>query len=63
MDYFEISISRKRYNKAFEGYRDEWLKEHFTAIIVVLVVIIVLLIVYGRLKKKGKLKFLRKGGA
>ncbi|MGN0608173.1 MAG: hypothetical protein ACI4J6_03155 [Oscillospiraceae bacterium] len=63
MEYFKISISRNRYNRAYEGYRDEWLKAHFTAIIVVLIVVIVLLIVLGKLKKTGKLKFLRKGGA
>lgn len=63
MEYFKISISRGRYNRAYEGYRDIWLKAHFTAIIVVLIVVIVLLIVLGKLKKKGKLNFLRKGGA
>ncbi|MCD7730835.1 MAG: hypothetical protein LUI05_05000 [Oscillospiraceae bacterium] len=63
MDYFEISISRSRYDRAYEGYRNEWIKAHFTLIIVVIIVLIVLLIVYGQLKKRGKLKFLRKGGA
>ncbi len=63
MEYFEISISRSRYNKAFEGYRDEWLKANFTWLIVVIIVIIAVLIVFFHLKKKGKLKFLRKGGA
>ncbi len=62
MEYFEISISRGRYNRAFEGYRDLWLKENFTAIMIVIIAVVVLVGVFGYLKKKGKLKFL-KGGA
>ena len=62
MEYFEISISRNRYSRAFEGYRDEWLKENFTAIMIVIIVAVVAIMVLGHLKKKGKLKFL-KGGA
>ncbi len=63
MKYFEISISRGRYNKAYEGYRDIWLKKNFTSIIVVIVLLIVLIIVLGQLKKRGKLNFKGKGGA
>lgn len=63
MKYFKVSISRNRYNKAFEGYRDLWLKDNFTWIIIVIVVIIAALAVFFHLKKKGKIKFLRKGGA
>ncbi|MBQ2823065.1 MAG: hypothetical protein IJF18_00625 [Oscillospiraceae bacterium] len=62
MEYFEISISRGRYSRAFEGYRDEWLKENFTAIMITIIVVVVAFLVLGHLKKKGKLKFL-KGGA
>lgn len=63
MKYFKISISRQRYNRAFEGYRDEWLKQYITPILIVLVVVIVALVVISKLRKKGKLRFNRKGGA
>lgn len=63
MDYFEISISRGRYNRAFEGYRDQWLKANITWLLIVIVVVIVILIVIKQLRKKGKLKFFGKGGA
>ena len=61
MKYFEISISRGRYNRAFEGYRDEWLKENFTVIMIVIIVVVILFTVFGHLKKKGKLNFLKGG--
>lgn len=66
MDYFEISISRVRYNRAFEGYRDQWLKKNYTGAIIVIILIIVLLIVYNKLRKRGKIVYPweknRKGG-
>lgn len=66
MDYFEISISRIRYNRAFEGYRDQWLKENYGAVIVVLIVLIVLIAVYNKMRKRGKIVYPweknRKGG-
>lgn len=54
MEYFKISISRGRYNKAFEGYRDQWLKENFTTIIIVIVVIIVVYYVTKAILKRRK---------
>lgn len=63
MKYFKISISRAKYNRAFEGYRDEWLKQYITPVLIVLVVVIVALVVISKLRKKGKLRFNRKGGA
>lgn len=60
MKYFKISISRGRYNKAFEGYRDQWLKSHFTLIIVIIIVLIVAYIVIKRVLRYYKK---RKGGA
>ena len=66
MKYFEISISRVRYNKAFEGYRDIWIKAHYQMCLIVIIALIVLIIVYRQLRKKGKLVFpwekKRKGG-
>ena len=66
MDYFEISISRGRYNKAFEGYRDLWLKANYQKCLVVIVVLVILIIVYKQLRKRGKIVYPweknRKGG-
>ncbi|MBQ7980411.1 MAG: hypothetical protein IJ305_02260, partial [Oscillospiraceae bacterium] len=67
MEYFEISISRDRYNKAFEGYRDIWLKENYMKCIIVIVVLVVLGFVYKFFRKKGKIVYpwerrRRKGG-
>lgn len=55
MKYYKVAISRKRYNKAYEGYRNLFLKKYFSAIVVFIVVIIVFVIVYKRLKAAGKL--------
>lgn len=66
MDYFEISISRQRYNRAYEGYRDIWLKANYMKCIVVIVILIILIIVYKHYRKKGKIVYpwekKRKGG-
>ncbi|MDE7302417.1 MAG: NHL repeat-containing protein [Oscillospiraceae bacterium] len=66
MDYFEISISRVRYNRAFEGYRDQWLKENYVGAIIVIILLIILLTVYNKLRKRGKIVYPweknRKGG-
>ncbi|MGN0553664.1 MAG: tetratricopeptide repeat protein, partial [Oscillospiraceae bacterium] len=63
MKYFKISISRGRYNKAFEGYRDQWLKQNFTLIVIVLIVIIVAYMVTKKILKKRKQNSSGKGGA
>ena len=57
MEYFEISISRDRYNKAFEGYRDIWLKENYMKCIIVIVVLVILGFVYKHFRKKGKIVY------
>ena len=67
MEYFEISISRDRYNRAFEGYRDAWLKENYMKCIIVIVVLVILGFVYKHFRKKGKIVYpwerrRRKGG-
>lgn len=53
LERFEIANDKDSYDKAFEYYREEWLRENFNAIIVVIVVLIVLVIVKKILKKKG----------
>ncbi len=67
MKYFKISISRGRYNRAYEGYRDQWLKANYMKALIVIVILIVLLVVYSKLRKRGKIvypweKNRRKGG-
>lgn len=66
MEYFEISISRIRYNRAYEGYRDLWLKANYMKCVVVIVILIILIIVYKQLRKRGKIVYpwekKRKGG-
>ncbi len=66
MEYFEISISRGRYNRAFEGYRDQWLKDNYVAAIIVIIVLIVLISIYKRMRRRGKIAYPweknRKGG-
>ena len=57
MDYFEIAISRDRYNRAFEGYRDIWLKANYMKCIVVIVILVILIIVYKQLRKRGKIVY------
>ncbi|MCB6615977.1 tetratricopeptide repeat protein [Ruminococcus sp. 210702-SL.1.03] len=53
LDRFEIANDKDDYDKAFEYYREEWLRNNFTAVAVVVIVLVVLLIVKKILKKKG----------
>ncbi len=64
MEYFKISQSRRRYNRAFEGYRDQILQKWFTPAIILIIVIVVATKVIGSLNKKGIITFpwQRKGG-
>ena len=55
MKYAKLAESSKQYNKAFEGYRSEWLDANFTWVILVLVVLIaVWIFFYIRNRKKKK---------
>lgn len=56
MEYFKISVAKSSYDRAYQYSRDEFLRNHFTAIIVTLFVIIVAIIVIKKLIKKGKIK-------
>ena len=53
MKYYKISISRARYSKAFEGYRNEFLEKYFSLLLVLVVLLIVLIVVYRKAKKRG----------
>lgn len=65
MKYFKIAISRKRYNRAFEGYRDILLQKYLTTVVVIIIVLVVVIKVLQLLDKYKviKLPFRRKGGA
>ena len=64
MKYFKVAISRKRYNRAFEGYRDLILQKWLTPVVVVLIIIGVASFVLKQLDRHGviKLPFRKKGG-
>lgn len=53
MKYYKIAISRVRYNRAFEGYRNIFLEKYFTLILVLIVLLIILSAVYKKAKKNG----------
>ncbi len=53
MKYYKIAASRTKYSKAFEGYRNEFLKKYFTLILILVILIIVLIVVYSKAKARG----------
>ena len=55
MKYAELADMPYIYNKAFEGYRMDFLNENFTGIIIVLAIIIAAVIVLNKQLKKRKL--------
>ncbi|MGN0665550.1 MAG: hypothetical protein ACI4KF_03385 [Huintestinicola sp.] len=65
MKYFKISISRDRYNKAFEGYRGQILEKWFTPVVTALIVIAIAIWIIKLLEKKDiiRLPWHRKRGA
>lgn len=65
MKYFKISISRLRYNRAYEGYRGKILEIYFTPVVIAIIVLAVAIKVIKTLNKKGIITFpwQRKGGA
>lgn len=64
MKYFRISQSRRRYNRAFEGYRDQILQKWFTPAIIIIIVVVLAVKIIGSLNRKGIIVFpwQRKGG-
>lgn len=65
MEYFKISISRVRYNRAYEGYRGQLLEKYFTPAVIIIIVVAVASSVIKKLNKKGIITFpwQRKRGA
>ncbi len=55
MKYAELADMPAIYNKAFEGYRMDFLSENFTAIIVVLVILVIAFYIVSRHFKKKRL--------
>lgn len=53
MERFKIARAKKRYDKAFEYYRDEWLQQNFTLIAVVIILLVVVFFVNKILKRFG----------
>lgn len=55
MKYFKIAFNDTDYDRAFEAWRQDILRDNFTLMVVVIVVVIVALVVVSKLKKKGKI--------
>lgn len=53
LDYFKTAYDRDDYDKAFKYAREDFLREHFTAVIIIILVIIALFIVRKVLISKG----------
>ncbi len=59
MKYAKLAESPRQYNKAFEGYRSEWLNRNFTWVILAAAVVIAMMIVlyvWNKKKKKNQPK-------
>ncbi len=54
MKYAKLAESPRQYNKAFEGYRSEWLNRNFTWIILVVVILCAVWIFFHFRNKKKK---------
>lgn len=52
MEYFETAYDQENYDKAYEYYRDDFLRANFEVIVIVLFILIVLIMVYRKLKQK-----------
>ena len=57
MKYFKISISRVRYNRAYEGYRGQILEKYFTPAILIIIIVCVVVKVLKTLSRKGIITF------
>lgn len=55
MKYAELADAPDIYNKAFEGYRMDFLKSHFTSILIVLILLIVAFVIFDKQRKKRQL--------
>lgn len=52
MKYSKLADSGKRYNRAFEGYRQDWIDAHFSLIVAVIILLIAIAIANVFLRKK-----------
>lgn len=59
MKYYKTAIARDRYDRAYEGYRGDYLRENFDTIMTVIIIVVILLLILNDRKKKGKLDFKR----
>ncbi len=55
MKYAELADAPAIYNRAFEGYRMDFLNENFTTILIVIIVLVIAAIIVGRKMKQKKL--------
>lgn len=56
MEYFENSYNQEDYDRAYEGYRQDFLRRNFTAIIIIIVALVVVIGVLRFLIKHGILR-------
>ncbi|MBQ4257210.1 MAG: hypothetical protein II714_06125 [Oscillospiraceae bacterium] len=56
MKYFKVAISRDRYNKAFEGWRDKILQKWLTPVVVCIIIIAIISAIIKALVKRGIIK-------
>jgi tetratricopeptide (TPR) repeat protein len=59
MEYAKKADSSKRYNRAFERYRSQWLKAHLTEIVIVIAVLIAGIWAYRRFLRPLRKKTVR----
>lgn len=52
LDYFKYAGNKKFYSKAYKYYRDEWLAENFTIVVIVIAVIALLVFLYVKYWRK-----------
>lgn len=53
MEYYKISISVWRYDRAYEGYRSNIMRENFTAIVVILAALLVAIVILRAVAARG----------
>lgn len=63
MKYFKIAFNDEDYDRAFEAWRQDILRENFTLMIVAIIVLVIVIWVISILQKKGKIpkKLIAKG--
>ena len=59
MKYSKLADSGGRYNRAFEGYRQDWIDANFNLVVAVIIILIALIISNSILKKKKQTTIFR----